>query len=327
MKLSQRIIKGFAIVALAGIAIGLSGCEKKSTATDKDVVKIGILQLMDHESLDAARKGFIYELAKHGYKDGKNLQIDYLNAQGDQSNLKTMSERLQRDNNVVNLAIATPAAQSLKQADTKTPLLFTAITDPVGAGLVKSLKNPGGNVTGTSDLVSVAQQIDLLHQLFPKAKKVGLLYNAAEPNSVYQIKIAKKEIKRLGLTSVSRTVATTNDVEQAMRSLCQESEAIYIPSDNVAASAMATIGKISEEKKVPVVPAVEAMLKLGGVATKALDYNKLGRQTAQMALKIIKDKKKPADIAVERPTDVQLQVNKKFTQIFKISDEKIAKVK
>lgn len=327
MRWSQKIVRSLAMIGLAGLAVGLSGCRKQSSASDQKIVRVGILQLMDHESLDAARKGFISELAKEGYHQGKNLKIDYLNAQGDQSNLRTMSERLQRDRNAVNLAIATPAAQALKQADAKTPLLFTAITDPVGAGLVKSLKTPGGNVTGTSDLVSVAQQVDLLHQLFPKAKRIGLLYNAAEPNSVYQIKIAKKAIKKLGLKSVSRTVATTNDVEQAMRSLCQEADAVYIPSDNVAASAMATIGKISKEKKVPVVPAVEVMLKLGGVATKALDYHKLGQQTAKMAVKIIKDKQNPAKMAVQRPTDVSLQVNEEFAKVFNISQQTIAKVK
>jgi putative ABC transport system substrate-binding protein len=233
-----------------------------------------------------------------------------------------MSEQLAKDKNTVNLAIATPAAQALLQADKDTPQLFTAITDPVAAKLVKSMKNPGGNVTGTSDLVPVSGQIKLLHELFPKAKTIGLLYNAAEPNSLVQVKMAKAAIAKLGLKSTATTVASTNDVSQAMTALAGKADAIYVPADNVVAASMATVGKISAEQKVPVIPAASTMVPAGGVATNGIDYKKLGAQTAQMAIKIIKGKK-AKDLPVELPKDISLVVNQKLAKTFDIDPDKI----
>ncbi|WP_057822291.1 ABC transporter substrate-binding protein [Schleiferilactobacillus perolens] len=313
------------LVFTLALALLVSACgNKQSNASGKDAkVKVGILQLMDQSALDQARKGFIAELKKEGYTEGKNLTIDYVNAQNDQSNLKSMSEKLAKDKNTVNVAIATPAAQALMQADKDTPQLFTAITDPVSAGLTTSMKKPSGNVTGTSDMVPVAGQIKLLHQLFPKAKKIGLLYNAAEPNSVYAIKLAQAAIKKLGLQAVSKTVATTADVQQTATALASQVDAIYIPADNVLTAAMATVGKVSEDKKVPVIPATGPMVQLGGVATNGIDYTKLGAQTAQMAVKIIKGKK-VADMPVETPKDVSLVVNQKLAKLFKVDPAKVA---
>ncbi|NMN63204.1 ABC transporter substrate binding protein, partial [Lacticaseibacillus paracasei] len=206
------------IATAALVGLTLIGCGKKSNAASSKTVKIGILQLIDQSALTEARKGFVAELAKAGYS-GDRVKIDYVNAQGDQANLKTMSDRLASDKNDVNLAIATPAAQALQQADKKTPMLFTAITDPKSAGLVTNPAKPDKNATGVTDLVAVAKQIDLLHQTFPEAKTVGLMYNAGEPNSVYQIKQAKARLKQLGLRYQVRTAATTNDVQQAAESL------------------------------------------------------------------------------------------------------------
>ncbi|QFR22132.1 ABC transporter substrate-binding protein [Schleiferilactobacillus harbinensis] len=304
------------------LVLGACGSPAQGSSQDSKKIKIGILQLMNQTALDDARKGFIAELAKAGYKDGKNISIHYVNAQNDQANLKSMSEELAKDKNTVNLAIATPAAQALLQADKDTPQLFTAITDPVEAKLVTSLQHPGGNVTGTSDLVPVSGQIKLLHELFPKAKTIGLLYNVAEPNSLVQVKMAKAAIAKLGLKSTSLTVASTNDVSQAMTSLAGKADAIYVPADNVVAAAMATVGKISAEKKVPVVPAASTMVPAGGIATNGIDYEKLGAQTAQMAIKIIKGKKASA-IPVQLPKDITLVVNKKLAKVFKIDPAQV----
>lgn len=308
------------LVSMALLLV-LGACGKAQGTSDKKI-KIGILQLMNQTALDDARKGFIAELAKEGYKDGKNITIHYVNAQNDQANLKSMSEQLAKDKNTVNLAIATPAAQALLQADKDTPQLFTAITDPVAAKLVKSMKNPGSNVTGTSDLVPVSGQIKLLHELFPKAKTIGLLYNAAEPNSLVQVKMAKAAIAKLGLKSTATTVASTNDVSQAMTALAGKADAIYVPADNVVAASMATVGKISAEQKVPVIPAASTMVPAGGVATNGIDYKKLGAQTAQMAIKIIKGKK-AKDLPVELPKDISLVVNQKLAKTFNIDPDKI----
>ncbi len=220
MKKFKQII---AIAATLTAVTLLAACGKSSSSTSSSkTVKIGVLQLVSQSALDDARKGFEQELAKEGYKSGKNLKLDYVNAQGDQSNLKTMSQQLQKDKNDLNLAIATPAAQALQKQDNKTPMLFTAVTDPKSAGLVTNLKHPDTNATGVTDKVNTKAQIELLHKMFPKAKKIGLLYNAAEENSVVQIKTAKRVIKSLGLTPVEKTVATTNDVQQTAGALAKQ---------------------------------------------------------------------------------------------------------
>ena len=291
-------IKRMAAIAAAALTIMvLAGCGKStSAAADKSQVKIGILQLIDQQALTAARKGFTEELAKAGYK-GKKIKLDYVNAQGDQSNLQTMSQRLQRDKNDLNLAIATPAAQALQKADSKTPLLFTAITDPTA--------KPDKNATGVTDMVDVAGQIDFLHKAFPKAKKVGLLFNAAEENSQVQIKLAKAAIKKLGLTAVEKTAATTNDVEQSATALMKQSDVVYIPTDNTMAASMPTIGKISTKENIPVVTADATMVKLAGVATVGINYEDLGRQTGKLAVQILKGKK-VSDLPVEKPAKTRL---------------------
>lgn len=316
--LKKALLMGLSTIAAVTL---LAGCSSKKSESDGKI-KIGILQLIDQSALDEARKGFTSELKSAGYVDGKNIKIDYVNAEGDQSNLKTMSERLARDKNVLNLAIATPAAQAMMTADQKTPLLFTAITDPVNAGLVNSFAKPKKNATGVTDSVPVESQLDLLLQLFPKVKTIGLLYNAAEPNSVVQIKQAQKIIKKKGLAFKARTVATTNDVEQATASLAKQVDAIYIPADNVLTAAMATVGKVSEKTKTPVIPATLPMVKLGGVATRGIDYNLLGRQTAKMAIKIIKKQKTVKQLPVEKPAEVKLGFNDQLAKLFKIDQSK-----
>lgn len=315
MKKFKQII---AVAATLTAVTLLAACGKSSSSSSSDkTVKIGVLQLVSQSALDDARKGFEQELAKEGYKDGKNLKIDYVNAQGDQSNLKTMSQQLQKDKNVLNLAIATPAAQALQKQDSKTPMLFTAVTDPKSAGLVNNVTHPDTNATGVTDKVDTAAQIKLLHKMFPKAKKIGLLYNAAEENSVVQIKTAKKVIKSLGLTPVEKTVATTNDVQQTAAALAKQSDAMYIPTDNVCAAAMNTIGKVTESAKVPVVTADATMIKKAGVATRGISYKELGRQTAKMAVKIIKGKK-VKDLAVEKPAKTELVTDAKRMKLFNI---------
>lgn len=297
----------------------LGACSKKESAADSGKVKIGILQLLDQTALNDAKKGFEEGLEEAGFGKDK-VEIDFLNAQGDQSNLKTMSERLKRDKNDLNVAIATPAAQALQKVDSDTPLLFTAITDPVSAGLMKDSNKPDKNATGVTDMVDVAGQIEFLHRIFPKAKKIGLLFNAAEANSVFQVEIAKKKIEELGLTAVEKTAASTNDVEQAATALADQVDAIYIPTDNVAAAAMPTIGKVSEKMEVPVVNADATMIQFAGVATEGINYEDLGRQTAAMAVKILKGEK-VANLPVEQPEKVTLVSDEGRMKLFGITQD------
>ncbi|MCG4282243.1 ABC transporter substrate-binding protein [Lacticaseibacillus saniviri] len=312
--------KGLLVTAALALTLVLAACGKSQTSDSKQV-KIGILQLVDQSALNASRKGFEEGLKEAGYS-GKKVKIDYVNAQGDQANLKTMSERLANDHNTLNLAIATPAAQALQKADSKTPMLFTAITDAKSAGLVTDLKKPDANATGVTDKVDVLGQIKFLHKLFPKAKTVGVLYNAAEQNSVFQVKEAKKAITSLGLKMVANTAATTNDVEQATMALTKKADVLYIPNDNVAAAAMPTIGKVSEKTKTPVINADATMVKFAGVATRGISYEELGKQTAKMAVKLIKGDK-VSDLPVENPEKTELVTDKSRMKLFGITEDMV----
>lgn len=310
--------KKFLIILLAlllGLVFWTDYQSKRPQASGE--IRIGILQLMDQSALDQARKGFLAEVKQNGGSLGKKIKIDYVNAQGDQANLRAMSERLANHHNTLNLAIATPAAQALLAVDQKTPLLFTAITDPVDAGLIKNLQKPTGNVTGVTDSVPVTAQLTLMRQLFPQAKKVGLLYNAAEPNSVIQIKRAQTVLKKQGLQIVTRTVATTNDVEQAATSLARQVDVMYLPADNVLTAAMPLMGKVSQKTKTPIIPATTPMVKLGCVATQGINYYQLGQQTGKMALAIIRGKA-VRDLPVEKPAKTQLVFNHQLADFFKI---------
>lgn len=316
----KKMHKFLGIAATVATIALLTACGKSASSnTDHKTIKIGILQLVDQSALTDARKGFEQELAKEGYKDGKNLKIDFVNAQGDQSNLNTMSQQLKKDKNNFNLAIATPAAQALQKADPDTPMLFTAVTDPKSAGLVTNLNKPDKNATGVTDKVDTVAQVDLLHKMFPKAKTIGLLYNAAEENSVVQIKLAKKEIKKLGLKATAKTVATTNDVQQSTEALAKQADAIYIPTDNVCAAAMTTIGQVTETAKVPVMTADATMIKKAGVATKGISYKQLGQQTAKLAIKLIKGQK-VSQLPVENPAKTQIVTDAKRMKLFNISE-------
>ncbi|WP_179394616.1 ABC transporter substrate-binding protein [Lacticaseibacillus absianus] len=317
----MKMQKGLTVLATIAMLASLAACGQQTDAKD-GTVKIGVLQLIDQTALTDARKGFEAELAKAGYK-GDKVKIDYVNAQGDQANLKTMSQRLAKDGNDVNLAIATPAAQALQQEDAKTPMVFTAVTDPKAAGLVTNLKAPDRNATGVVDMVDIPAQIAYMHKLFPKAKTVGMLYNAAEQNSIVQIKAADQAVKKLGLRVVKRTVASTNDVQQAMESLASQADVIYAPTDNTVAAAMVTVGKVSLAKKVPVVPAASTMVQDGGVANIGIDYKDLGRQTAKLAIKILKGQK-VNKLAVETPAKVTVIKNEKMMKAFGITDAEAA---
>ncbi len=245
-----------------------------SNASNKDLVHIGVLQYVEHPSLSATRKGFIEELKEEGYVDGKNIKIDYQNAQGDQSNLQTISQSLIEDNDVM-LAIATPAAQSLSSLTKGKPILFTAVTDPVSAKLVKSMDNVGGNVTGTSDMSPINKQVELLKKVFPNTKKVGIMYTTSERNSEVQVEEAKKYFKESGIETVIKGISSTNDIQDTAKSLMSQTEVIFIPTDNTIVSAINTLVDLSKETKVPVVGSDAGSVEKGVLFTYGTNYEAL----------------------------------------------------
>lgn len=305
-------------IAAAACVVMLAACGKSQKSASPSTVKIGILQQLDQQALDDAEKGIREELKAKGYGKAK---IKLLNAQGDQSNLNQMANQLTSANNTVNISIGSAASQAMEKAGNKTPLVFSAITDPVAAGLItkQASKAPDKNATGVTVLTSVKDQLSLLHQMFPKAKKIGMMYDAGEPNALAVVKRARKAMKQLGMTPVEMTVASASDVEATARALAKKSDAFFIPNDHIAAVGMATIGKVSLASKVPVVNSDPTMIPIAGVATKGASFESVGKQTADMVIKIIKGKQ-VKDLPVEAPKDVRLVKNAKRMKAFGVTD-------
>ena len=267
--------------------------------------------MVEHAALDAANKGFVEGLASKGYKEGQNIAYDRQNAQADQSNLQNIAHRFV--NNKVNLicAIATPAAQTVANVTRDIPIVATAVTDYKTAKLVKDNAKPGTNVTGTTDMNPVEQQLDLLLKVVPNAKSVGTIYCSSEVNSQLQVDILKKAATAKGVTIKEATVSNVNDIQQAARSLVGKVQAIYVPTDNVLASAMPTLVSVTEEAKLPVICGEGGMVKAGGLATSGVDYYKLGFQAGAMAADILSGKSKPADMAIQAQQAFKAMVNLK----------------
>ncbi len=291
-------------VMLAALTLG--GCSSSKNA-NKDVVHIGILQYVEHPSLSAARKGFVAELKNEGYVDGKNLKLDYENAQGDQSNLQTISTNLLSNNDLV-LGIATPAAQTLSNLSTDVPVLFTAVTDPVSAKLVKTMENPEGIATGTSDMSPISKQVELLQKVMPNVKKVGIMYTTNERNSEVQVEEAQKEFAKAGIDVLTKGISSTNDVQDTAKSLMSQTQVLFIPTDNMIVSAISLITELSKEMKVPVVGGSADIVEQGVLFTYGANYEALGRQTAKLAVRIIKGED-VSKVSAEYPKTLNVVAN------------------
>lgn len=284
-------------LALAGIsavaALTLSACSSPdSTDTDTSTggdaattYSIGISQYAPHPALDAATEGF-----KKALEDaGIDADIDFQNAQGEQPQAVTIADTFAEANLDLILAVATPAAQALAQKVDSVPVLFTAVTDPVAAELVESNEAPGFNLTGTSDAVpadALAGQFDLILELAPDAKKVGIVYASGEVNSEVQVADATKVAGELGIEIVTQTVTTANDIAQATEAL-GDVDAIYVPTDNMVVAGVSALIKVAEEKKIPVIAAEAGTVESGAIATLGIDYFQLGYETGEMAVKIL----------------------------------------
>ncbi|MCL2379836.1 MAG: ABC transporter substrate-binding protein [Coriobacteriia bacterium] len=292
----------FALAACNGDDADANG--NGDAAVTEDPIVIGIIQIVEHPALDAAREGFIDGMAEAGFIDGENVIFDFQNAQGDHNTLSTIADGfISRDVDLI-LAIATPSAQAVAAKTDTIPIVGTAITSYERAELVDSNEVPGGNVTGTTDMNPVADQIDLAVELVPDAETIGLIYSAQEANSVYQVEIAKAAIAELGLQYEERTVENTNDVQQAMASLVRSADVIYLPTDNVLASAMAIVAEVANEAGIATVCGEINMMNGGGLATKGIDYFDLGKLAASMAVRVL-DGEDPAVMPIETvPADI-----------------------
>lgn len=288
---------------------------KPSQGGEAKVLTIGLTQIAEHPALDATRNGVIDGLKAAGFEDGKQVKIDFQNAQGLPDVAKQIADKFVADKKDLVIAIATPSAQTAaKSTEGKgIPVVFSAVTDPVSAKLVASFEKPGGTITGVTDLSPVKEQLELFKQLGLSVTKVGLLYNSAETNSVFLVDFTKKVAKEMGLTIVEATAANASEVQQAAQSLVGRVDALYMITDNTLAQSAPSVIALAKEKKIPTLSAVESYVEQGALATLGFDYYQVGKQTGAMAAAVLKGKK-PADLPVETPKDVNLIINTKTAQ-------------
>lgn len=272
------------------------------------VLKIGIIQIVEHPALDSAREGFIDALHDLGYREGEEVAYVKQNAQGDMSIAGTIAQMFVDEQMDLILAIATPTSQAMAQATEEIPILITAVTDPVAAGLVESMEAPGTNVTGTTDMTPVKTQLLLLKEIAPSAKRVGIVYNVGEVNSVVQVDIAKAAAPELEIEIVEASASTSGEVLQAAQSLIGRVDAIYVPTCNTAVSALESIIFVAEEHKIPLVVGEEDSVVRGALATTGINYYDLGYQTGEMAKRVIEGED-PSTIAIQSADRVETVLN------------------
>lgn len=289
-------------------ALGIVASAPMGSASTGKTYHIGIVQIVEHPSLDAARKGFVDALAAHGLREGQNVRYDVRNAQGDLSTARLIAQQLVASNVDLILAIATPTAQAAAQATSTIPILITAVTDPVAARLVKSLERPGTNVTGTSDMTPVSAQLQLLKRLLPSARKVGVVYNAGEVNSQVQLELTQQAAKTLGLEVLTASASSSTDVLTAAQSLASRVDAFYVFTDNTVVSALESVIKVAEQARKPLIVGEGDSVRRGGLATVGIDYYRLGQQTGEMALRVLNGAS-PAEMPIEFQKDARLVVN------------------
>ena len=294
------------LLTVLGLMLGLTTL---SVATEKEI-KVGITQIVEHPSLDAARKG----VEKALKEKGKNIKIEYQSAQGDFGTAQLIAKSYASSKKDVIIAISTPSAQAALNATKTIPIVYTAVTDGASAGL------KGNNITGTSDMSPLDKQAELIKTLLPKAKKVGFMYNPSEQNSLLLLEKFKGIAKAKGLTVVEKGVSSVNDINLAIDSLLSQIDVLYIPTDNLVYSSASLVIQKANRKNVPVIASTNDIVKKGALATESIDYEKLGYQTGERVIDILNGKN-PKDIPVETLKQTTLVVNQKIAKKYNISLE------
>ena len=306
MKAIKRL---FSLVFIMVMMLIMVGCKKVE-------FRIGIVQYVSAGALDNAREGIEEALKEGGFVNGKNVKITVYNPQAKSEDLATMAEQAIQDNDLV-FAIATPVALVLKAEAEKQgsdiPILFTAVTDPVASGIIASATKPGGNISGTSDMNPVADQIALAKELGITVNKVGIVFTSSESNSLIQANLADAKCKELGFSLVQRQISTVNDLQSAVTDLVENEkvDVMYIPTDNIVADNMNTVATICNNNKVITICGEEGLVSDGGIVTLGINYKELGKLTGEMAVKVLNGEAKVGDLAVATLTKFELVINKK----------------
>lgn len=288
MKNKKMLLVVGLIIIIGVLSVMIPKFMKQQNTVKNDQVKVGVLQFVTHPALDEIYAGIKEGLADEGYAKAK---INFYNAQADQSKVTTMSSQLVDQKNNVLIGIATPSAQGLVNATSDIPVIMGAVSDPVGAKLIKNVKKPEGNITGVSDKFPVDKEIELIKSLTPNVKKIGVLYSSSEDNSKSQVAEFKKEAAEKGLEVSEYAVSSTNDVTTIVNVALSKEDAIYVPVDNTIASAFSTVIALSNAAKKPVFPSVDTMVAQGGLAAVTINQHDLGVATGKMAAQVLKGKK------------------------------------
>ncbi|HFI0126615.1 TPA: tryptophan ABC transporter substrate-binding protein [Streptococcus suis] len=313
MKNKNLLATIVALTVMVVAALFMTQKEQTSQSASSEKVKIGVLQFVTHDSLDEIYKGIKAGLEEGGYSTTDNLEIDFMNAEADQSQVQTMSKKLVDNGNELLIGIATPAAQGLANATTELPIIMGAVTDPVGANLVTNLKNPGGNITGVSDQTPVADAVSLIKEITPDAKTIGVLYSSNEDNSKIQVEEFKAAAEEAGYTVLEYAVASSNELASTVEVATSKTDVLFTPVDNTVASAFSTVVSVANKTKTPIFTSVEDMVEGGGIASVTLSQYDLGVATGKMAAKML-DGANPADTPVQIFNEGTVVVNQKVAK-------------
>jgi len=299
------------LVSIICLSLILAIALPVTTGCGPSLTKIGITQIVTHPALDANRQGFIDQMAEEGFVEGENVEYDYRTPEGDMSIAASIAQKFVSDKVDLILAIATPTSQACVKAieGTDIKLVFGSVTDPVAAGLVDSWDKPGGSVTGISDWAEVGTQVQLVVDIIPGVKKLGVIYNAGEVNSKVQVDELEKVAPGLGIEEIVKaTAATTADVLAAAQSLVGRVDVIWVPTDNTVVSAFESVVKVCEDNEIPLFAADVATVERGAIGTPGIDYYQLGRECGQVAARILQGEN-PADIPVKKVDMTDLFLN------------------
>lgn len=320
--MGKNRLKKAAWVGLAGIMLCgvLAACGAtvghKQSGTPYSV---GLVQIVQHPALDEAARGIADGMTQAGLKEGTDYTLESQNAQGDQSNLDTIVRHFLFSKKQLIYAVATPAAQAVANATHEIPVVATAVTDFAAAGLVKDESLPQTNVTGTSDRTDLKAQLDLMRKLTPQVKTLGVIYNAGEVNSELQVQALEPAVQALGMTVKKFTVASVNDIPQTAYQMTGEVDAVYVPTDNVVASALPALIAVTNEQNIPVYGAEIAHVKNGALASVSVDYYKLGLRAGMMGAQILKGEAKPETMAIETQTELVPVLNRAQAELLGIT--------
>ncbi|MDQ0318016.1 putative ABC transport system substrate-binding protein [Pararhizobium capsulatum DSM 1112] len=294
---------------MRSILLALAATVALSMPARADDVTVAVTAIVEHPALDAVRDGVKDALAEAGYKEGENLTFLYESAQGNSATAAQIARQFAGEGPNVIVPISTPSAQAVVSSTRDIPVVFTAVSDPLGAQLVTDMEKPGGNVTGISDMSPVAEHVALIKEIVPSAKSIGYLYNSGEANSVSLLAVLKTEAEKAGLTVVESAATKSAEVQGAARALVGRADVIYVPTDNTIISALEGAIAVAEESKLPLFTADTDSVSRGSLAALGFNYRDVGKQTGEVVVRILKGEN-PGDIAVRVAAGSDLVINK-----------------